>query len=77
MSSGKTLVELIREKTGVSAEQAQQAVDVVVGFLKEKLPEPIAAQVDQVLKGDISALADQIDTAKTMLGSLFGGKKDK
>lgn len=77
MSSGKTLVELIREKTGVSAEQAQQAVDVVVGFLKEKLPEPIAAQVDQVLKGDISALADQIDAAKTMLGSLFGGKKDE
>ncbi|GIV87009.1 DUF2267 domain-containing protein [Chloroflexus sp.] len=77
MSSGKTLVELIREKTGVSAEQAQQAVDVVVGFLKEKLPEPIAAQVDQVLKGDISALADQIDAAKTMLGNLFGGKKDE
>ncbi|MEJ5345606.1 MAG: DUF2267 domain-containing protein [Chloroflexus sp.] len=77
MSSGKTLVELIREKTGVSAEQAQQAVDVVVGFLKEKLPEPIAAQVDQVLKGDISALADQIDAAKTMLGGLFGGKKNE
>ncbi|ABY34359.1 MAG TPA: hypothetical protein DEF43_15925 [Chloroflexus aurantiacus] len=77
MSSGKTLVELIREKTGVSAEQAQQVVDVVTGFLKEKLPEPIAAQVDQVLKGDISALADQIDAAKTMLGSLFGGKKDE
>ncbi|WP_322820558.1 DUF2267 domain-containing protein [Chloroflexus sp.] len=77
MSSGKTLVELIREKTGVSAEQAQQAVDVVVGFLKENLPEPIAAQVDQVLKGDISALADQIDAAKTMLGGLFGGKKNE
>jgi len=77
MSSGKTLVELILEKTGVSAEQAQQVVDVVTGFLKEKLPEPIAAQVDQVLKGDISALADQIDAAKTMLGSLFGGKKDE
>jgi hypothetical protein len=50
MSSAKTLVDLIREKTGVSAEQAQQAIDVVVGFLKEKLPEPIAAQVDTVLK---------------------------
>ncbi|WP_322816734.1 DUF2267 domain-containing protein [Chloroflexus sp.] len=77
MSSGKTLVELIREKTGISAEQAQQAVDVVVGFLKEKLPEPIAAQVDQLLKGDVSALTDQIDAAKTMLGNLFGGKKDE
>jgi len=67
---------LIREKTGVSAEQAQQAIDVVVGFLKEKLPEPIAAQVDTVLKSDVSAIADQIDAAKTMLGGLFGGKKD-
>ncbi len=76
MSSAKTLVELIREKTGVSAEQAQQAIDVVVGFLKEKLPEPIAAQVDTVLKSDVSAIADQIDAAKTMLGGLFGGKKD-
>ncbi|WP_028458183.1 hypothetical protein [Chloroflexus sp. Y-396-1] len=76
MSSAKTLVELIREKTGVSAEQAQQAIDVVVGFLKEKLPEPIAAQVDMVLKSDVSAIADQIDAAKTMLGGLFGGKKD-
>lgn len=76
MSSGKTLVELIQEKTGVSAEQAQQAVDVVVGFLKDKLPEPIAAQIDQVLKSDIGALADQIDAAKTLLGGLFGGKKD-
>ncbi|WP_298406910.1 DUF2267 domain-containing protein [uncultured Chloroflexus sp.] len=76
MSSGKTLVELIREKTGVSAEQAQQAVDVVVGFLKDKLPEPIATQIDQVLKGDIGALSEQIDAAKTLLGGLLGGKKD-
>ncbi len=76
MSSGKTLVELIREKTGVSAEQAQQAVDVVAGFLKEKLPDPIAAQVDQVLKSDLGALSEQIDAAKTLLGGLLGGKKD-
>lgn len=76
MSTSKTLVDLIREKTGVSAEQAQQAIDVVIGFLKEKLPEPIAGQVDQVLKGDVSALAEQIDAAKAMLGGLFGGKKD-
>ncbi|MGB9739250.1 MAG: hypothetical protein C0184_13820 [Chloroflexus aggregans] len=76
MSTGKTLVDLIREKTGVSAEQAQQAIDVVIGFLKEKLPEPIAGQVDQVLKGDVSSLAEQIDAAKEMLGGLFGGKKN-
>ncbi len=76
MSTGKTLVDLIREKTGVSAEQAQQAIDVVTGFLKEKLPEPVAAQIDALLKGDVSAVAAQLDAAKNMLGGLLGGKKE-
>ncbi len=76
MSTGKTLVDLIREKTGVSAEQAQQAIDVVTGFLKEKLPEPVAAQIDALLKGDVSAVAAQLDAAKNMLGDLLGGKKE-
>lgn len=45
------LVSLIAEKTGVSEEIAEQAVGVVIGFLKDKLPEPIAGQVEGVLAG--------------------------
>jgi uncharacterized protein (DUF2267 family) len=45
------VIKLVVEKTGISEEQARQAVETVVGFLKDKLPAPIAAQVDSVLEG--------------------------
>ena len=38
-------------KVGISAEQAEQAVNTVLGFLKDKLPEPIAGQLDNVVGG--------------------------
>ena len=46
------LVNLIVKKTGISKEQAQTAVKTVLDFLKQKLPAPIAAQVDGALEGD-------------------------
>jgi len=63
------LYNLVVQKTGLPKEQAKMAVDTVIGFLKTKLPAPIAAQVDAVLsgKGDMGAAAD-------MLGGLFGKK---
>ena len=36
------LVKLVVDKVGISEAQAKQAVEVVVGFLKDSLPEPIA-----------------------------------
>jgi hypothetical protein len=64
------LCALVIQKTGVPKEQAKMAVDLVVDFIKKKLPAPVAAEVDAVLggKGDLCAAAD-------MLGGLFGGKK--
>ena len=46
-----TLVRLIQEKTGISEQQAQMALETVIGFLKEKLPEPLVGQLDAVLGG--------------------------
>jgi uncharacterized protein (DUF2267 family) len=46
------LVNLIVKKTGISKEQAQTAVKTVLDFIKQKLPAPIAAQVDGALEGD-------------------------
>jgi uncharacterized protein (DUF2267 family) len=62
------LVKLVSQKVGISEEQAQQAVTVVLGFLKDNLPAPIAAQVDAALKGDLSGLGD----LASGLGGLFG-----
>ena len=45
------LVQLVSQKTGLSEEMARTAVDTVIGFLKERLPAPIAAQIDTILGG--------------------------
>lgn len=60
------LIKLVSQKTGISNEQAKQAIDTVVGFLKQKLPAPIGAQIDTVLKGGMPDLG--------ALGGLFGKK---
>jgi uncharacterized protein (DUF2267 family) len=64
------LVKLVSQKVGISEEQAQQAVTVVLDFLKDNLPAPIASQVDAALKGDLSGLDDLAGS----LGGLFGNK---
>ena len=43
------LVSLVMEKTGLTEEAASQAVEIVLSFIKEKLPEPVAGQIDSLL----------------------------
>ena len=45
----KELINTIVQKTGISEENAQKAVQVTLGFLKTKLPAPVAAQLDSFL----------------------------
>jgi hypothetical protein len=61
------LIKLVSQKAGISEDQARQAVDQVVEFLKQKLPAPIAGQIDAVLKGGLPDLSKG-------LGGLFGNK---
>jgi uncharacterized protein (DUF2267 family) len=62
------LVKMVADKVGISEAQAKQAVEMVMGFLKDKLPEPIAGQLDAALEGDVSGLGDLAGG----LGKLFG-----
>jgi hypothetical protein len=66
------LVNQITQRTGISADQARQAVQVVADYLKAKLPAPLAGQVGTVLSGN--TLGDSASQAGQMLGSLFGDK---
>ena len=66
------LVKLVSKKTGISEAVAKQAVEVVVGFLKTKLPAPIAAQVEAAL-GSSGASKQAGDVLKGLGGML--GKK--
>jgi len=63
------LVKLVASKVGISEKQAQEAVDVVLGFLKDKLPKPLAGQVEAALEGDLGGLGDLTKG----LGGLLGG----
>ncbi len=62
------LIKLVSDKVGISEAQAKQAVEVVVGYLKDSLPEPFAGQLDGILSGDVSGLAGMAGD----LGKLFG-----
>lgn len=65
------LIGLVSEKTGLSEDRAREAVETVVGYLKDNLPAPIAKQVDNVLSGggdmDVEGLAKG-------LGGMLGKK---
>jgi len=66
------LVNQIVKKTGISAAMATTIVNIVVGFLKKKLPAPIANQIDLVLKNDA-----QVAAAEKVVGNLLGSIKKK
>ncbi len=61
------LVKLVSQKAGITEEQSKAAITQVIAFLKQKLPAPIAAQIDSVLGGGMPDL--------NSLGSMFGTKK--
>ena len=73
------LINQVVAKTGISESQARTAVETVVGFLKERLPAPIAGQVDGAIAGGagvIGGLAGKAGDVIGDLGSMFGGKKE-
>ncbi len=61
------LVNLVAQKTGLPQDKAKVAVDTVLNFLKQKLPAPIAGQIDAAISGNTGDLTNQI-------GGLFGKK---
>ena len=64
------LVQYVTEKTGLSEDQAREAVEAVLAYVKDKLPEPIAGQVENLLGGsglDVEGLTQG-------LGGMLGGK---
>ena len=65
------LIGRVAERSGINAEQARTAVETVVAHLKDKLPEPVAAQVDGLLAGgsDGPSLGEAIKNLRAAMGS--------
>ncbi len=66
------LVNLVSQKTGLSKDQSKAAVDTVIGYLKTRLPPPVAGQIDALLSGGDPSKGLG-DVAKG-LGGLLGHK---
>lgn len=61
------LIQQVCQRTGLSEDKARQAVDTVIGYLKEKLPGPISGQIDSALQGQGGGISGAI-------GSVLGKK---
>ena len=70
----EALVNLVSEKTGISPELAQKAVDVTLNFVKDKLPAPVAGQIDGLLSGEEGGGA--LGGLSKGLGGLMGKEED-
>lgn len=66
------LIRQVTERAGISEEQARTAVNTVVGFLKERLPAPIAGHLDGVVGSGAGASGGLGDKAGDVLGGLGG-----
>jgi hypothetical protein len=67
------LINLVVTKTGIPAATAQTVVNLVIDFLKKKLPAPVAGQIDGVLSNE--ANVKQAEGVVGKVSSLFGKKK--
>ena len=72
------LIRQVAERTGIGEDKARTAVETVVGFLKERLPAPVAGQLDNVIGGSAGMAGGVADKAGDALGALGGmfGKKE-
>jgi uncharacterized protein (DUF2267 family) len=62
------LVNRVAERAGISQDQAREAVNTVIEFIKEKLPPAFAGQVDNFINGG------KIGGLGGFMGGMFGKK---
>ncbi|MDO8301017.1 hypothetical protein [Lacisediminimonas sp.] len=65
------IIQRLMERTGLPQDKAMSAVETVLGFLKEKLPGPVASQIDSVMGGS-QADSSGISGIASGIGDMFG-----
>ena len=59
------LIQKVQQRAGIDESQASAAVNTVIDFLKERLPEPSADHVEDALSGEAGSPMEKV-------GSIFG-----
>lgn len=62
------LINQLKSRVGLDNDKAQAAAQTVIAFLKQRLPAPIASQLDSALSGG------GVEGVKDALGGVFGKK---
>lgn len=70
------LIEHVSAKTGLSQDQTRAAVMAVIGFLKERLPAPLAGALDNLVNGQGTGGDTLAGEAESVLGALFAKKAE-
>lgn len=65
------LIKQVAAKAGISEDQAQSAVTTVLGFVKERLPAPIAGQIDNVMSGEGGGVGGTLGDMASKVGGLL------
>ena len=68
------IVNQVAQRTGIPADKAQTAVDTVVGYLKQHLPNQLSSQLDNAMSGQ-QGDGGGIGEAARSMGGMLGGKK--
>lgn len=66
------LVNMVTQKTGISQEHARTAVDTVLGYLKQHLPDSVAGQIDSIAGGQGSQQSGGKGGVAQKVGDMFG-----
>jgi len=58
------LIKMLQQKFGLDEGIAKQVIETVLGFVKDKLPEPMQGALDKVAKGEsldsLGGLGDKV-----------------
>lgn len=74
------LLQRLTEKTGLSQDKAQDVLNIVVGYLKERLPAPMVGHLDSLLaggaEGESGGLVEKAKSMAQGLGGILGKKEE-
>lgn len=65
------LIKQVSAKAGISDDQARSAVNTVVDFIKTRLPEPIAGQIENAMTGEGGGIGGTVGDMASKVGGLF------
>ena len=65
------LIQTVADKTGISPEQAQSAIEAVIDHFKDKLPLGLGDKLESFVQGGSSTSSDIFGELKDKIGGLF------